>query len=68
MGGAIIDVGNRRIVHKVVVDEKKLEQIADLLGITDRALRREILSGAQSISIHVGPRPRATRGRRRQPG
>jgi hypothetical protein len=54
MGGFSVDVGTHRIVRQCTVTQEVLEKIADLLGM-DPALKREIISGTQAITIHRGP-------------
>jgi hypothetical protein len=56
MGGCVITTGNRHIVHKMRINRQKLEQIADILGIS-QAERHEILSGGESIHVYAGARP-----------
>lgn len=56
MGGCVITTGNRHIVHKMPIDRRKLEEIANILGIS-QAERNEILSSGESIQIYAGARP-----------
>jgi hypothetical protein len=61
MGGAVIRTHNRQIVHKVVVDERVLDKIAEALGIP-AADRGQLIPATESIQIYRGvlPTPRAS--------
>lgn len=56
--GFVMTTGTRHVVQNCNLDRQKLEQIADLLGIS-RADRDALLFGGVSIHIHVSARPAA---------
>jgi hypothetical protein len=61
MGGMIVHKGHTHHVRQVHIDKKKLEEIADLLGIP-QAERERILEGAVSIHIFTGSPPSSSSG------
>jgi len=69
MGGCVITTRNRNIVLKVPIDRDKLQQIANILEISQperEAILSEIRSSGESIHIYAGHQARrvsrATRG------
>jgi hypothetical protein len=56
--GFVMTTGTRHVTQNCNLDRQKLEQLADLLGIS-RADRDALLFGGVSIHIHVSARPAA---------
>ena len=56
MGGCVIRTTTRHIVHKMVIDEAKLDAVAAALGIPP-ADRQQFISDTEFIHIYRGVRP-----------
>ena len=53
-GGCVVTATNGTLVHHAKVDDKTLEQVAELLGIP-KAKRKQLISKTTSIHIFRGP-------------
>jgi hypothetical protein len=59
MGCAVIRTSNRHITHKMVIDERTLDRVAEALGIP-AAQRAQFISDTQSIFVYRGTFPTAS--------